>query len=130
MRFKYKFVYFGCLLTILIILLSSCSKYAIPSEKGIQLTTINDIFANPDKYDGNMVQVGGWVSSLRFVNIRYGAYTYFHLGDQSGKTISFVSIGILPIEEGDFISVTAKYKKSADLIWADLIESPESGRYK
>ena len=75
-----------------------------------------------------MVQVGGWVSSLQFVNIRFGAYTYFHLGDQSGKTISFVSIGILPIKQGDFISVTAKYKKSADPIWIDSIEGPKTDR--
>jgi hypothetical protein len=94
----------------------------------IEITSIADILANPDKYDGNIVQIGGWVSSLRFVNSRYGAFTYFHLGDQSGKTISFVSIGILPIKDGDFISVTAKYKKSADLIWVDSIESSNMER--
>ena len=128
MRIKHKLFYVGCLSAILIILLSSCSKYAMPSEKGIQITTINDILANPSKYDGNMVQVGGWVSSIRFVNSRNGAYTYFQLGDQSGKTISFVSIGILPIKEGDFISVTAQYKKSANLIWTDSIEGPKTER--
>ena len=126
MRIKYEVVYVGCLLAILIILLSYCGKYVVSSEKGIQSTTINDILANTDKYDGNMVQVGGWVSSPIFINSRYGTYTYFQLGDQSGKTISFVSLGILSIKEGDFVSVTARYKKSADHIWIDSIEGPKT----
>ena len=126
MKIKYKFFYVGCLSAILIIQLSSCSKYAMPSEKGIQITAINDILANPSKYYGNIVQVGGWVSSPIFINSRYGAYTYFQLGDQSGKTISFVSLGILSIKEGDFVSVTARYKKSADHIWIDSIEGPKT----
>jgi hypothetical protein len=128
MKFKYKFVCVGCLLAILIILLSACSKYALSSEQGIRSTTITDILANPDKYNGKTVQVGGWVSSLRFVNSRYGAYTYFQIGDQSGKTISLVTIGILSIKEGDFVSVTMQYKKSADLIWIDSLEGPKMER--
>jgi len=126
MRIKYKFFYIGCLLAIFIIQLSSCSKYAIPSEKGIQVTTINDILANPGKYDGNIIQVGGLISSPIFINSRYGAYTYFQIGDQSGKTISFVGLGILSIKEGDFVSVTARFKKSADHIWIDSIEGPKT----
>jgi hypothetical protein len=126
MRIKCSMAFSGIIFTIAFIQLASCSKYAIHSEQGVHLTTINDILANPDKYDGNLVQVGGWVSSPIFINSRYGAYTYFLLGDQSGKTLPFVSLGILPIKEGDFVSGTAQYKKSADHIWIDSIEGPKT----
>jgi hypothetical protein len=136
MGIKWSVIFIGLKLAIVIILLTSCSTHGIASEESrmelaklsTNYTTVTDILLNPDKFDGNMVQVGGWVSSLRFVNSRNGAYTYFLLGDQSGKTISFVSLGILPIKEGDFISVTAQYKKAADLIWTDSIEGPKTDR--
>ena len=129
MRIKCSVAFIGLILTIVIIFIASCNKYVMASEEArIHLTTINDILANPGKYDGNMVQVGGWVSSPIFINSRYGTYTYFQLGDQSGKTVSFVSLGILSIKEGDFVSVTARYKKSADKIWIDSIEGPKTER--
>ena len=127
MRIKCSVAFIGLILTIVIIFLASCNKYVMTSEEArIHLTTINDIIANPDKYDGNMVQVGGLVSSVQFINSRFGAYTYFQLGDQSSKTISFVSLGILSIKEGDFVSVTARYKKSANHIWIDSMEGPKT----
>ena len=102
MGIKWSVIFIGLKLAIVIILLTSCSTHGIASEESrmelaklsTNYTTVTDILLNPDKFDGNMVQVGGWVSSLRFVNSRNGAYTYFLLGDQSGKTISFVSLGI------------------------------------
>ena len=118
----------GLIFTFAAIILSSCNKYAIPSEQGVHLTTVADILAHPGKYDGNMIQVGGWVSSPIFINSRYGAYTYFQIEGQSGKTLPFVSLGILPIKEGDFVSVTAQYKKSADHIWIDSLEGPKTDR--
>jgi hypothetical protein len=134
MGIKWSVIFIGLKLTIVIILLTSCSTYGITSEESrmesaklsTNYTTVADILVNPEEYNGKLVHVGGWFSSLRFVNIRYGAYTYFLLGDQSGKTISFVSIGILPIKEGDFISVTVQYKKSADPIYIDSIEGPKT----
>jgi hypothetical protein len=121
-------IFIGFAITIVIIFLTSCSKYVIPSEQTVYLTTVADILANSDKYDGNLVQVGGWVSSPIFINCRYGAYTKFQLGKQSGKAPFFVSLGILPIKEGDFVSVTARYKKSTDQIWIDSIEGPKMDR--
>lgn len=84
-------------------------------------TTVADILVNPDKYDGRMVQVEGWVLSLQFNASRVGPYTTFQLGSQSGKVLSFVSLGILPIKKGDFVSVTARYNKSHRLIWVNSI---------
>ena len=136
MRIKRSVIFIGLILTIVIILLTSCSTHNITSEESrMELaklsknyTTVADILVNPEKYDKKLVQVAGWASSLRFINSRFGAYTYFLLGDQSGKTISFVGLGILPIKEGDFISVTVNYKKSADPIWIDSIEGPKTDR--
>ena len=136
MRIKRSVIFIGLILTIVIILLTSCSTHNITSEESrmelaklaTNYTTVANILINPEKYDGKLVQVGGWASSLRFINSRFGAYTYFLLGDQLGKTISFVGLGILPIKEGDFISVTVNYKKSADPIWIDSIEGPKTDR--
>ena len=136
MGIKWSGIFIGSILTIVIILLISCSTHAITSEESRMeseklsnnYTTVADILVNPEKYSGKIIHVGGWASSLRFINSRYGAYTYFLLGDQSGKTISFVGLGILPIKERDFISVTVEYKKSADPIWIDSIEGPQTDR--
>ncbi len=89
-------------------------------------TTVADILANPDKYDGKILQVEGWVSSLRFNASRVGPYTTFKMGNQSGKALSLVSLGILPIKEGDFVIVTARYNKSDSLIWIYSIEGPDN----
>ena len=129
MGIKWILFFIGIKLIIFIIILTSCSTHGITSEEArIHLTTINDILVNHDTYDGKMVQVGGWVSSLIFINCRYGAYTKFQLGKQSGKAPFFVSLGILAIKEGDFVSVTARYKNSADQIWIDSIEGPKTDR--
>ena len=136
MGIKRSGIFIGLILTIVIILLISCSTHAIISEESrmesvklsTNYTTVADILVNPEKYSGKLIHIGGWASSLRFINSRYGAYTYFLLGDQSGKTISFVGLGILPIKERDFISVTVEYKKSADPIWIDSIEGPQTDR--
>jgi hypothetical protein len=127
-RITWSVLFIGFAITIVIIFLTSCNKYVMTSEERVNYAKVNDILVNPEKYDGKLVQVGGWASSLRFINSRFGAYTYFLLGDQSGKTISFVGLGILPIKEGDFISVTVKYKKFADPIWIDSIEGPKTDR--
>jgi hypothetical protein len=122
-------IFLGCLLIVIAACTSTVPLWETnPVSPGKpEITTVADILANPDKYDGNMVQVGGWVSSLQFVNAKI-AYTSFHLGDQSGKTIPFVSLGILSIKDGDFVSVTAKYNKSAKVIWIDSIEGPKMER--
>ena len=89
-------------------------------------TTVEDILANPDQYDRETVQVVGWVSSLQVNHSRIGPYTTFKIGNQSGKTLSFVSLGFLPIKEGDFVIVTARYKKSDSLSWIYSIEGARS----
>ena len=92
--------------------------------------SVAEVMANPDRYDGKVVQVEGRVLSLQINASRAGPYTTFQLGDQSSKALSFVSLGVLPLKEGDFVSVTAKYKQSADLIWIYSMEGPAMDRYK
>ena len=131
MRIKCSVIFIGLIFTILIILMTSCNKYEMTSEEArIHNATVADILVNPDKYDGKMVQVEGWVSSLQFNASRAGPYTTFKLGNQPRKALYFVSLGILPIKEGDFVSVTSLYNKSDSLIWINSIEGPAMGRYK
>ncbi|MGD0826814.1 MAG: hypothetical protein ABSA09_01825 [Desulfobaccales bacterium] len=86
--------------------------------------TVADILANPDEYDGKMVQVAGWVSSPQFNSSRVGPYTTFNVGDKSGKALSVFSLGILSIKEGDFVRVTVRYNKSDRFLWIYSIEGP------
>jgi len=95
-----------------------------PAQAQAIQTTVADILVNPDKYDGMMVQIQGWVSSLQFNASRAGPYTTFELGNQSGRALSLVNLGILPIKEGDFVSVTVRYNKSDKLIWIYSLEGP------
>ena len=90
-------------------------------------TTVADILENPEKYDGKLVQVEGWVSSLQFNASRVGPYTTFKLSNQLGKAFSVVNLGILPVKEGDFVRVTVRYNRSVRLIWIYSLESPGNG---
>lgn len=58
-------------------------------------TTVSDILANPDKYDGKMVQVEGKVLSPKFKTSKKGnPYTTFKVSD-AGNTLSVFSFGTL-----------------------------------
>ncbi len=112
--------------TFLISLAAIVCFFSLPLIANAQAikTTVADILANPDKYDGKMVQVEGWVSSPQFNASKVGPYTTFNLGDNSGKVLSVVSLGILSIKEGDFVSVTLRYNKSDKLLWIYSLEGP------
>ncbi len=73
--------------TFLISLAAFICFFPIPFIANAQAikSTVADILANPDKYDGKMVQVEGWVSSPQFNASRVGPYTTFTLSDKSGK---------------------------------------------
>jgi len=75
-------------------------------------TTVSDILANPDRYDGKIVQVEGKILSLKFkVSKKGNPYTTFKLKDASGSTLTVFSFGTLPIKEGDLVRVKGKYQK-------------------
>ena len=117
---------FWLLLSILTLMFGCASGYhgEKPAQAQAIQTTVADILVNPDKYDGKLVQIQGWVSSLQFNASRAGPYTTFELGNQSGRALSLVNLGILPIKEGDFVSVTVRYNKSDKLIWIYSLEGP------
>jgi hypothetical protein len=107
----------------------ACLSFPLKAHAQAIRTTIADILENPDKYDGKMVQVEGWVSSLQFNASRVGPYTTFNLRIQTGKALSLFRLGILPIKEGDFVSVTVKFNKSDRFIWIYSIEAPATVKY-
>ena len=73
--------------------------------------TIADIYANPNKYDWQIVQVEGKVLSLNSKTCKKGDYTTLELDDQSGKSLTIFSYGHFPIKQGDHVRVTGIYKK-------------------
>ena len=115
--------------SLLISILAICCFFPLTLIANAQAikTTVADILENPEKYDGKLVQVEGWVSSLQFNASRVGPYTTFKLSNQLGKAFSVVNLGILPVKEGDFVRVTVRYNRSVRLIWIYSLESPGNG---
>ena len=73
--------------------------------------SIADIYANPNNYDGRMVQVEGKVLFLKYKVCKKGNYTTLELDDNSGKFLTVFSYGNFPIKKGDKVKVTGIYKK-------------------
>lgn len=74
-------------------------------------TTVADILANPDKYDGKMVQVEGKAESLKSKTSKKGnPYTTFKIS-HTDNTLSVFSFGSLSIKEGDSVKVIGRYQK-------------------
>jgi hypothetical protein len=76
-----------------------------------QTINISDIYANPNKYDWQMVQVKGKVLFVKSKICPKGNYTTLELDDHSGKTLTIFSYGHFPIKQGDYVRVTGVYKK-------------------
>lgn len=74
-------------------------------------TTVGDILANPNNFDGKMVQVEWKVLDLKFKTSKRGnPYTTFKL-NSDGKNLSVFSFGHLPISEADSVRVMGRFKK-------------------
>jgi hypothetical protein len=73
--------------------------------------SIADIYANPNKYDWQMVQVEGKVLFVKSKICPKGDYTTLELDDHSGKSLTIFSYGHFPIKQGDKVKVTGIYKK-------------------
>jgi cytochrome c-type biogenesis protein CcmE len=83
-----------------------------------QHTTVADILSNPDKFDGEMVQVEGNVTSLKIMNTDKGTpYHRFKLTD-GDKSINVFKFGTPSIREGDTAMVIGRYQK---LIYVGVI---------
>ena len=88
----------------ILILLTSIS---IACEK----TTVSDITAGPNKFDGKEVCVESLVSNLKFkISKKGNPYTTFWVSDEKGQSLTVFSFGTLPIKEGDKVKVTGKYE--------------------
>jgi hypothetical protein len=72
---------------------------------------IADIYANPNKFDWQMVQVEGKVLFVKSKTCPKGDYTTLELDDNSGKSLTIFSYGHFPIKPGDYVKVTGIYKK-------------------
>ena len=74
-------------------------------------TTVATILANPDQYDGKMVEVAGQSTAIKSKTSRKGnPYTTFKVTD-NGNTLSVFSFGTLPIKDGDSVRVRGRYQK-------------------
>jgi hypothetical protein len=80
------------------------------NAQGIK-TTVTEILASPDKYDGKVVMVEGKASSIKEKTSKKGnAYTTFKI-TQKGNTLSVFTFGELTIKNGDTVRVEGKYQK-------------------
>ncbi len=74
-------------------------------------TTVGDILANPNNFDGKMVQVDGKVLELKFKTSKKGTpNTTFKLGSDE-KTLSVFTFGHLSIDNTDPVRVMGRYQK-------------------
>jgi hypothetical protein len=74
-------------------------------------TTIAEILANPDIFDGKMVAVEGKVVALQEkVSKKGNAYATLKLS-QGHKTISIYSFGKPSVKDGDSVKVVGRFQK-------------------
>jgi hypothetical protein len=85
----------------------------IPSITDAQAikTTVKNIFSNPDRYDGKMVQVEGKVLSLKSkISKRGNPYTTLKI-TQADNSLSVFSFGTLSVKDGDSVKVMGRYQR-------------------
>ncbi len=73
-------------------------------------TTIAEIIANPDMFDGKMVSVEGKVQYLNQKTSQKGnPYTTFRIS-QENKRLAVHSFGKLSLKDGDYAKVVGRYQ--------------------
>jgi hypothetical protein len=92
-------------------------------------TTIEEIMANKDSYDGKEVSVSGAVSTPRFKASRHGKpyMTFPLLGDSKGR-INILFWGDRKLKKGEKVRVTGIYRKIMEMgkyTFRDVIEASE-----
>jgi hypothetical protein len=92
-------------------------------------TTVEEIMANKDTYDGKEVTVYGAVSTPRFRSSRHGKpyMTLSLLGDSKGR-INVLFWGDMKLKTGKKVRVTGTYKKVMEMgkfTFRDIIEASE-----
>jgi hypothetical protein len=92
-------------------------------------TTVEEIMANKDSYDGKEVSVSGAVSTPRFKSSRHGKpyMTLPLLGDSKGR-INILFWGGMKLKKGQKVRVTGIYRKIMEMgkyTFRDVIEASE-----
>jgi len=92
-------------------------------------TTVEEIIANKDSYDGKEVSVFGAVSTPRFKSSRHGKpyMTFPLLGGSKGR-MNVLFWGDMKLKTGKKIRVTGIYKKMMEMgkyTFRDVIEASE-----
>ena len=90
-------------------------------------TTIEEIMANKDSYDGKEVSVSGAVSTPRFKASRHGKpYMTFPLLSGSKGRINILFWGDMKLKKGEKVRVTGIYRKIMEMgkyTFRDVIEA-------
>ncbi len=96
---------FGIFLTLTLLLLGNFTYAA-------EETTVENIVANKDPYDGKEVSLSGTVSSLKFKTSKGGKhYTTFSIIGDSGGRINVSYRGRAALQVGQKVSVRGFYRK-------------------
>jgi len=92
-------------------------------------TTVEEIIAEKDSYDGKEVSVSGAASTPRFKSSRHGKsyMTFPLLGDSKGR-INVLIWGNIKLRTGEKVRVTGAYRKVMEMgkyTFRDVIEAGE-----
>ena len=104
-------------------------SWGSPVHAAAVKTTVEEIMANKDSYDGKEVSVSGAVSTPRFKSSRHGKpyMTFPLLGDSKGR-INVLFWGNIKLKTGKKVRVTGIYRKIMELgkyTFRDVIEAGE-----
>jgi hypothetical protein len=110
-----------------IFLLASAILLCGTSTHAAMETTVEEIVADKDSYDGKEVSVTGAVSTPRFRASRHGKpYLTFPLLGDSGTRINVLFWGDIKLKTGKKIKVQGIYRKTMDMgkyTFRDMIEA-------
>jgi uncharacterized protein YdeI (BOF family) len=92
-------------------------------------TTVEEIMANKDSYDGKEVSVSGAVSTPRFKASRHGKpYMTFPLRSDSKGRINVLFWGDIKLKTGKKVTIKGLYRKIMEMgkyTFRDVIEASE-----
>jgi len=92
-------------------------------------TTVEEILANQDSYDGKEVSVSGTVSTPRFKASRHGKpYMTFPLLVESGGRVNVLVWEQMKLKKDEKVKVTGTYRKVMEMgkyTFRDMIEASE-----
>jgi len=118
---RFFLIYSPTLLLASVLLLCGTSTHAATE------TTVEEIVASKDSYDGKEVSVTGAVSTPRFRASRHGKpYMTFPLLGGSGSRINILFWGDIKLKTGKKIKIQGTYRKTMEMgkyTFRDVIET-------